>query len=81
MPTCEPFYKDLLACLLKSKCVLVERHTPKECLSPVFDEDLVSAECRRAQRAYIECKTSIMNPRKRFRGPYGGQSLPKEEED
>ncbi|TPX68934.1 hypothetical protein SpCBS45565_g02816 [Spizellomyces sp. 'palustris'] len=80
MPTCDHFYKALLTCLLKSPCVVEQRNTPRECLNPKYDENSVSPECRLAQRAYVECKTSIMNPRKRFRGPYGGRP-PKEEDE
>ncbi|KAI8821326.1 cytochrome c oxidase assembly protein PET191-domain-containing protein [Fimicolochytrium jonesii] len=80
MPTCDHFYKDLLKCLLASPCVQQHGHSPRECLSPVHDEESVSAACRLAQRAYVECKVDIMNPRKRFRGPYGGRP-PKEAED
>ncbi|KAI8592812.1 cytochrome c oxidase assembly protein PET191-domain-containing protein [Geranomyces variabilis] len=82
MPTCDHFYKSLLNCLLKSPCVVQHRHTPRECLSPEFDaDDQVSQACRLAQRAYVECKLDIMNPRKRFRGPYGGKPPPSGDDD
>ncbi|KAI8892815.1 hypothetical protein BC833DRAFT_610577 [Globomyces pollinis-pini] len=29
-------------------------------------------ECMLKHQAYVECKISLMNPRKRFRAPYGG---------
>ncbi|TPX60045.1 hypothetical protein PhCBS80983_g02062 [Powellomyces hirtus] len=81
MPTCDHFYKSLLKCLLKSPCVVEQGNTPRECLSPVHDENSVSEACRLAQRAYVECKLDIMNPRKRFRGPYGGRPPAEDDED
>ncbi|KAJ3281159.1 hypothetical protein HK104_000174 [Borealophlyctis nickersoniae] len=82
MPSCDSFYKELVDCLLKSNCVLIQRHTPKECLDRRYDEDSVSKECRLVQRGWAECKAKMVNPRMRFRTPYGGfRSKEKEEEE
>ncbi|KAI9190714.1 cytochrome c oxidase assembly protein PET191-domain-containing protein [Polychytrium aggregatum] len=70
MPSCKAFFDDLVSCLLESDCVLVQRHSVKECLLKEYD-DSVPRKCRLAQQIYLDCKHSTVDPRKRMRGPYG----------
>ncbi|KAI8807689.1 cytochrome c oxidase assembly protein PET191-domain-containing protein [Cladochytrium replicatum] len=70
MPSCAQFYESLMECLAESDCVMKKGNLPKVCLDKSHD-DTVSKDCRLKQQAYFECKSRLLNPRTRMRGPYG----------
>ncbi|TPX35062.1 hypothetical protein SmJEL517_g02372 [Synchytrium microbalum] len=72
MPSCKKLFDDLVVCLSASDCVLVEKNRVKECLDKKHDES-VPKECRLLQESYFACKRSVVDPRRRFRGPLGGR--------
>ncbi|RKP03548.1 hypothetical protein CXG81DRAFT_23809 [Caulochytrium protostelioides] len=80
MPSCDAFYRDLITCLAASDCVVKEKHAPQDCLDPRAHPHSVDADCRRAQRAWLECKHSLFNPRRRFRN-YGGGGAEHDDDD
>lgn len=57
----------LAACLQNSDCIMIQRHTPLECLSPPLKDDL-PIECQQLQRGFRDCKRGMVDMRKRFRG-------------
>lgn len=55
-------------CLQRSPCVLIERHTPKECVNnPELAKDLPEL-CRAQMKTFLDCKRGIVDMRKRIRG-------------
>ncbi|CUM65416.1 uncharacterized protein PRCAT00003054001 [Priceomyces carsonii] len=66
--SCQDQKKALAICLQRSPCVLIERHTPKECLTdPLLKKELPEL-CAAHFRAFMECKTGMFDMRKRMRG-------------
>ncbi|AOW28112.1 hypothetical protein MEM_02524 [Candida albicans L26] len=66
--SCKDQRKALAICLQRSPCVLLDRHTPKECLSdPDLKKDLPEL-CKAQFRAFMECKNGMFDMRKRMRG-------------
>jgi cytochrome c oxidase assembly factor 5 len=57
----------LAFCLQNSDCIMMERHTPKECLGPPLKYTLPK-QCQQLQKGYAECKKGQIDMRKRFRG-------------
>ncbi|KAG5418172.1 hypothetical protein I9W82_004502 [Candida metapsilosis] len=58
----------LAICLQRSPCVLIQRHTPKECLTdPDLKKDLPEL-CKANFRAFMECKRGAIDMRKRMKG-------------
>ncbi|KAI5968445.1 hypothetical protein KGF57_000139 [Candida theae] len=58
----------LAVCLQRSPCVLIQRHTPKECLTdPNLKKDLPEL-CKANFRAFMECKRGSIDMRKRMKG-------------
>ncbi|EAW12731.1 PET191 family protein [Aspergillus clavatus NRRL 1] len=46
---------------------MVQRHTPRECLSePLVDE--LPMKCQQLRKGFSECKRGLIDMRKRFRG-------------
>ncbi|GES64249.1 putative cytochrome c oxidase assembly protein [Aspergillus terreus] len=46
---------------------MVQRHTPRECLSaPLVDE--LPMRCQQLRKGFSECKRGMIDMRKRFRG-------------
>ncbi|KYN11207.1 Uncharacterized protein C2orf64 like protein [Trachymyrmex cornetzi] len=50
-------------------CIFRYKRTPKECLRS--QDGTVPDECFALQRTFFECKHSIIDGRRRFRGPRG----------
>ncbi|KAL4788650.1 cytochrome c oxidase assembly protein PET191-domain-containing protein [Aspergillus varians] len=68
MPNSCSALRDALAqCLQQSDCIMVQRHTPRECLSePLLDE--LPVKCQQLRKGFGECKRGLIDMRKRFRG-------------
>jgi cytochrome c oxidase assembly factor 5 len=57
----------LANCLQNSDCILVDRHTPVECLTaPLIDT--LPTQCQQLKRGLGQCKRGMVDMRKRFRG-------------
>ncbi|GBC06182.1 hypothetical protein RclHR1_06670022 [Rhizophagus clarus] len=67
MPSCKELRQELVNCMLKSDCVLIKRHTVKECLQPEHVND-VPKECQSIRRSFFECRRGLLDMRTRFRG-------------
>ncbi|TQB68469.1 hypothetical protein MPDQ_003386 [Monascus purpureus] len=46
---------------------MVQRHTPRECLSSPLLEELPT-RCQQLRKGFSECKRGLIDMRKRFRG-------------
>ncbi len=57
----------LANCLLASDCVLIDRHTPAECLKQPLLEG-IPTQCKQLRRGFADCKHGMIDMRKRFRG-------------
>ena len=57
----------LALCLQESDCVMVQRHSALECLSPEH-VDTLPTKCQQLKKAYGECRRGMVDMRKRFRG-------------
>lgn len=68
---CDGLRYDLKMCLLQSDCVKEYRHTPKECLSDPALQQYVPDRCMVLANTFFECKRSLVDMRRRFRGPKG----------
>ncbi|GIK00218.1 hypothetical protein Aspvir_004238 [Aspergillus viridinutans] len=68
MPSsCRDIRDALAQCLQESDCIMVQRHTPRECLSaPLVDE--LPMKCQQLRKGFSECKRGLIDMRKRFRG-------------
>ncbi|KAJ1908895.1 Dephospho-CoA kinase (Dephosphocoenzyme A kinase) (COAE) [Tieghemiomyces parasiticus] len=70
MPTtCHRPRDELIECVLKSDCVRIQKHTVKECLQ---DPELIKTlpeNCQAIRFSFLECKRSLLDMRRRFRGP------------
>ncbi|ORX88481.1 hypothetical protein K493DRAFT_236556 [Basidiobolus meristosporus CBS 931.73] len=66
MPSCDNIRQELVNCMLKSDCVLVERNPIKECFKPQH-ADKVPEECQQLRKSFSACKRSLLDMRKRFR--------------
>ncbi|ERF73102.1 hypothetical protein EPUS_06563 [Endocarpon pusillum Z07020] len=68
MPSsCKEIRAALANCLQNSDCILVERHTPVECLTPPL-LDTLPTQCQQLKRGLGQCKRGLVDMRKRFRG-------------
>ena len=68
MPSsCKELRAALAACLQSSDCILIDRHTPLECLSPPL-VDTLPTQCQQLKRGFRDCKKGMVDMRKRFRG-------------
>ncbi|SGZ53205.1 CIC11C00000001637 [Sungouiella intermedia] len=66
--SCKDQKKALAICLQRSPCVLIERNTPKDCLTkPELKKELPEL-CVANFRAFVECKNGFFDMRKRMRG-------------
>lgn len=68
---CDGLRYDLKMCLLRSECVQEYKHTPKECLSDKSLAPYVPDRCMILANTFFECKRSLVDMRRRFRGPKG----------
>ncbi|CAK1585669.1 unnamed protein product [Parnassius mnemosyne] len=64
---CAGIRADLKMCLLGSSCCKKEKKTPRECLK----DGLVPEECLQLRQSFFECKRSLLDNRRRFRGHKG----------
>ncbi|PKI83535.1 hypothetical protein MVES_002657 [Malassezia vespertilionis] len=62
---------DLAECLAGSDCVVKEGHTGKECLQEHMDA--LPIACQQAYKSFVDCKRSLLDMRKRFRGIPGAE--------
>lgn len=68
---CDHLRAELAECLMQSDCVQVQGHTGKECLTNHLKE--LSPECQQAYHGFVDCKRSLLDMRKRFRGIPGAE--------
>ncbi|XP_033227427.1 cytochrome c oxidase assembly factor 5 [Belonocnema kinseyi] len=68
---CAELRANLKMCLLESECCKVHKFTPRECLRS--HSDLVPTECYALRNSFFECKRSILDARRRFRGIKGDE--------
>ncbi|KAI8066481.1 cytochrome c oxidase assembly protein PET191, partial [Gongronella butleri] len=68
MPSsCQEIRQELIECMLKSKCVLVQRNSVSECFKKEHEDD-VPDECKSIRKSYADCRRGMLDPRMRFRG-------------
>ena len=68
---CDGLRYDLKMCLLKSDCCQVYHHLPKKCIQDPELAQFVPDKCFILANAFFECKRSLIDMRRRFRGPKG----------
>ncbi|KAF7997494.1 hypothetical protein HCN44_006065 [Aphidius gifuensis] len=66
---CAGVRADLKICLLESDCCKIDKKTPKECMR--INDPSISEECKALRNVLFECKRSLLDGRRRFRGPKG----------
>ncbi|XP_003707423.1 cytochrome c oxidase assembly factor 5 [Megachile rotundata] len=66
---CAHLRADLKMCMLETDCCKIQRRTPKECLQS--NDPSIPPECWALRQTFFECKHSIIDGRRRFRGPRG----------
>ncbi|KAL9620065.1 MAG: hypothetical protein Q9160_005355 [Pyrenula sp. 1 TL-2023] len=68
MPSsCREIRDALATCLQSSDCIMIDRHSPVECLTPPLLETLPT-QCQQLSRGLGQCKRGMVDMRKRFRG-------------
>ncbi|KAL1922058.1 uncharacterized protein VTP21DRAFT_10700 [Calcarisporiella thermophila] len=66
MPSCQEIRKELIECILKSKCI--ERgNSFQECIKAEHAAD-VPEECQLIRKSFFDCRRGMLDPRQRFRG-------------
>ncbi|KAE8226979.1 hypothetical protein CF319_g472 [Tilletia indica] len=70
MATCTPIRSALADCLLASPCVAQQGHSAQDCLRDHNLRDALPDECKGMYRSYVECRRSMLDMRKRFRGNF-----------
>lgn len=78
--TCKDLRDAVALCLQRSECVLVERHTPKECLENPKLNKTLPQPCYVHFMRYTDCKRGQADRSKRFVGN-GAKSTGKYEHD
>ncbi|ODV92081.1 hypothetical protein CANCADRAFT_42700 [Tortispora caseinolytica NRRL Y-17796] len=69
MPSsCKDLRTSFAICLQRSQCVLIDRHTPKECMENDELRATLPTECELRLKAFIKCKRGLVDFRKRMRG-------------
>ncbi|WVO21299.1 uncharacterized protein IAS62_002607 [Cryptococcus decagattii] len=63
-PACQIAKEDLLACLLRTDCVLKSGKTPQECLQKPQELPL---QCQHLIIRFSDCKKGMLDMRRRFR--------------
>ncbi|XP_053986174.1 cytochrome c oxidase assembly factor 5 [Hylaeus volcanicus] len=66
---CAALRADLKMCLLESDCCKIHKRTPRECL--LKKDGTVPENCYLLKQTFFECKHSLIDGRRRFRGPKG----------
>ncbi|KAJ1978291.1 Dephospho-CoA kinase (Dephosphocoenzyme A kinase) (COAE) [Dimargaris cristalligena] len=70
MPTtCQAIRESMIECILKTDCVRIQKHTVKECLQKPELTQTLPEDCQAIRRSFVECKRSLLDMRRRFRGP------------
>jgi cytochrome c oxidase assembly factor 5 len=69
--SCDGLRYDLKMCLLKSECVTTYKTVPRQCLQDPEMAPFVPDKCWALANAFFECKRSLIDMRRRFRGPKG----------
>ncbi|XP_045769342.1 cytochrome c oxidase assembly factor 5 [Maniola jurtina] len=64
---CAAIRADLKMCLLNSDCCKKDKKTPRECLK----DNSCPTECLQLRHTFFECKRSLLDARRRFRGHKG----------
>ncbi|RWS26681.1 cytochrome c oxidase assembly factor 5-like isoform X1 [Leptotrombidium deliense] len=64
--SCENLRNDFKECILTSDCVVKKKKHPKEC--SLGEDDGVPQLCNNLRTAFFECKRSLLDNRRRFRG-------------
>ncbi|GFZ44816.1 hypothetical protein JCM24511_02542 [Saitozyma sp. JCM 24511] len=64
-PACKTVRDDLVACLLRTDCVIKSGKTPAECIRSPQELPL---QCQHLITAYSDCKKGMLDMRRRFRG-------------
>ncbi|KAA8647099.1 hypothetical protein EYZ11_010278 [Aspergillus tanneri] len=68
MPSsCKDIRDALAQCLQESECIMIQRRSPRECLSSPYAEEL-PMKCQQLRKGFSECKRGLIDMRKRFRG-------------
>ncbi|OJJ72508.1 hypothetical protein ASPBRDRAFT_42210 [Aspergillus brasiliensis CBS 101740] len=68
MPSsCQEIRNALAQCLQESDCIMVQRRSPRECLSEPYVDEL-PMRCQQLRKGFSECKRGLIDMRKRFRG-------------
>ncbi|OXG28723.1 hypothetical protein J008_02406 [Cryptococcus neoformans] len=64
-PACQLAKEELVACLLRTDCVLKSGKTPQECLQKPQELPL---QCQHLITRFTDCKKGMLDMRRRFRG-------------
>ncbi|WVF66360.1 hypothetical protein IAT40_001100 [Kwoniella sp. CBS 6097] len=62
---CQEARDELVACLLRTDCVLKTGKTPQECLKQPHD---LPIQCQHLIARFADCKKGMLDMRRRFRG-------------
>eukprot|EP00808_Paulinella_micropora_P024308 g65794.t1 len=62
--SCRPILKDLVRCIRKTQCVLVEKRDVKDCLV----DEAYQGECSMERTVYRRCKLKQLDMRVRLKG-------------
>ncbi|KAJ5223616.1 Mitochondrial protein [Penicillium chermesinum] len=74
MPSsCNDIREALAQCLQESDCIMVQRHTPRECLASPLAEQLPT-KCQQLSKGFRDCRRGMIDMRKRFRGNHPMQN-------
>ncbi|XP_023954566.1 cytochrome c oxidase assembly factor 5 [Bicyclus anynana] len=65
--SCAAIRADLKMCLLNSDCCKKDKKTPRDCLK----SGNCPTECVQLRTTFFECKRSLLDARRRFRGHKG----------
>ncbi|ODV58611.1 Pet191p ASCRUDRAFT_77846 [Ascoidea rubescens DSM 1968] len=69
MPSsCKDQRYKMAICLQRSPCVLIERHTPKECVQNQELLKTLPSICLAQMKEFMDCKRGIIDKSKRFTG-------------
>lgn len=68
---CDHIRNELAECLKHSDCMRVHGHSGKECMTQY--RDTLPLECQQIYHGFVECKRSLWDMRKRFRGIPGAR--------
>ncbi|ORY30829.1 cytochrome c oxidase assembly protein PET191-domain-containing protein [Naematelia encephala] len=62
---CQAARDELVACLLRTDCVIKSGKTPQECMKA---RDELPLQCQYAMTNFTDCKKGLLDMRRRFRG-------------